>query len=86
MITASHNPYIWNGFKYKPEYAGSASPEVLEALEKGIDDVLCGQDPVSVRPLADAQRAGLGARAVHPRRARHGSGPVGMAVPFRGLR
>mgnify|MGYP002684870189 CR=1 FL=1 len=29
VITASHNPGIWNGFKYKPEYAGSASPEVV---------------------------------------------------------
>ena len=22
IITASHNPGIWNGFKFKPEYAG----------------------------------------------------------------
>src|SRR5207244_6014359 len=29
VITSSHNPATWNGFKYKPEYAGSASPEVL---------------------------------------------------------
>ncbi len=33
MITASHNPGEWNGFKYKPEYAGSASPEVVAELE-----------------------------------------------------
>jgi alpha-D-glucose phosphate-specific phosphoglucomutase len=59
MITASHNPYIWNGFKYKPEYAGSASPEVIAKLEAGIDAVLLGQDPVVRRPLAEAQRAGL---------------------------
>ena len=25
IITASHNPGIWNGFKFKPEYAGSAT-------------------------------------------------------------
>lgn len=36
IITASHNPGIWNGFKYKPEYAGSASPEVVNELEKQI--------------------------------------------------
>ena len=24
MITASHNPARWSGFKYKPEYGGSA--------------------------------------------------------------
>ena len=36
IITASHNPARWNGFKYKPEYAGSASPEVVAALEEHI--------------------------------------------------
>lgn len=59
MITASHNPYIWNGFKYKPEYAGSASPEVIEALEKGIVQVQEGKDPVARQPLAELQQAGL---------------------------
>ena len=27
IITASHNPGQWNGFKFRPEYAGSASPD-----------------------------------------------------------
>lgn len=39
IITASHNPAIWNGFKYKPEYAGSASPEVIAEIEKYIPDI-----------------------------------------------
>lgn len=37
VITASHNPGSYNGFKYKPEYAGSAPPEVVEELEAEID-------------------------------------------------
>jgi phosphomannomutase len=37
VITASHNPGSYNGFKYKPEYAGSAPPEVVEKLEANID-------------------------------------------------
>lgn len=37
VITASHNPGAYNGFKYKPEYAGSAPPEVVDALEAAID-------------------------------------------------
>ena len=37
MITASHNPAIYNGFKYKPEYGGSAPPAVVEALEREIE-------------------------------------------------
>ncbi|MSQ24807.1 MAG: phosphoglucomutase/phosphomannomutase family protein [Dehalococcoidia bacterium] len=36
VITASHNPPQWNGFKYKPEYGGSASPEIVAALEQHI--------------------------------------------------
>jgi phosphomannomutase len=37
VITASHNPGRYSGFKYKPEYAGSAPPEIVSALEAGID-------------------------------------------------
>jgi alpha-D-glucose phosphate-specific phosphoglucomutase len=44
VITASHNPAIWNGFKYKPEYAGSASPEVVTDLEQRIADIQLTQD------------------------------------------
>ena len=39
IITSSHNAARWNGFKYKPEYAGSASPEVVAELEKRIVDI-----------------------------------------------
>ena len=34
VITASHNPPQWNGFKYKPDYGGSASPEVVKAWRR----------------------------------------------------
>ena len=37
IITASHNPGTWNGFKYKPDYAGSATPEITARLEREID-------------------------------------------------
>src|SRR5919199_738857 len=37
VVTASHNPGTYNGFKYKPDYAGSASPEVVAALEERIE-------------------------------------------------
>ena len=40
IITASHNSGLWNGFKYKPHYAGSASPEVVANLESHIDALL----------------------------------------------
>ncbi len=36
IITASHNPAAWNGFKFKPEYAGSATQEITDDLEAAI--------------------------------------------------
>jgi len=33
MITASHNPYDWNGFKVKGSYGGSADPEITKKIE-----------------------------------------------------
>ena len=42
VITASHNPYYFSGLKYKPEYAGSASPEVTARLEEEIQRVQRG--------------------------------------------
>src|SRR5579884_4052634 len=57
VITSSHNPAPYNGFKYKPEYAGSASPEIVARLEERIR---VHQEAGSVRrvPLADARRRG----------------------------
>lgn len=39
VITASHNPGQWNGFKFKPEYAGSATQEITDRLEQSIAQV-----------------------------------------------
>lgn len=33
MVTASHNPYVWNGIKLKAPYGGSASPEIMKRVE-----------------------------------------------------
>jgi len=34
VVTASHNPMEFNGLKYKPDFGGSASPEVVAELER----------------------------------------------------
>src|SRR5919108_3197639 len=57
VITASHNPYIYSGLKYKPEYAGSASPEVTDRLEEEIQRVQRGGRVRQMR-FEDAQREG----------------------------
>ncbi len=58
VITASHNPPAWNGFKYKPEYGGSASQEVVNALEEKIARVEAGGS-VFRKSLTEAQQEGL---------------------------
>jgi phosphomannomutase len=37
MITASHNPPVFNGFKLKSHFGGSSSAEVCRAVEKLLD-------------------------------------------------
>ena len=55
IITASHNPANWNGFKFKPEYAGSATQELTDQLELAIAE----SGPVQQIPLARARYEGL---------------------------
>jgi phosphomannomutase len=33
MITSSHNPWDWNGVKFKATYGGSATPAIIAAIE-----------------------------------------------------
>lgn len=47
MITASHNPYRWNGVKFKASYGSSALPSIVAEIERELEAVL--RD--GVRPL-----------------------------------
>ncbi len=53
MITASHNPPIFNGFKLKSDYGGSSDSVTCQAVEGFLD-----RNPVRSKPLADAMKAG----------------------------
>jgi phosphomannomutase len=53
MITASHNPPIFNGFKLKSYYGGSSDSETCQAVESFLD-----RNPVKTKPLADAIKGG----------------------------
>lgn len=57
VITASHNPAAYNGFKYKPDYGGSALPEIVAELEERINGA--SARGALRMPLADAEARGL---------------------------
>jgi phosphomannomutase len=40
VITASHNPYRWNGFKIKGEFGGPAFPETVAQVERVLAGVM----------------------------------------------
>ena len=58
MITASHNPARWNGFKVKPWFGGSAPPEVTAAIEGAIPSIEAS-GRVAYTPLGEAEAQGI---------------------------
>lgn len=40
VVTASHNPYLFNGFKYKSETGSAAGSDVVADLERRINDLM----------------------------------------------
>ena len=52
MITASHNPPTFNGFKLKSHYGGSSDSETCQAVERWLD-----KNPVRAVKLADGLKS-----------------------------
>jgi len=57
MITASHNPPEYNGIKFIPEYAGPATPEITNAIEKHLNTL--NLDKVKIRTIELGNYEGL---------------------------
>ena len=54
MITASHNPPAYNGFKVKEFFGGSARPATTKILEQMVDENRAQGRPVEAVPFARA--------------------------------
>jgi alpha-D-glucose phosphate-specific phosphoglucomutase len=58
IITASHNPARWNGFKFKDDLGASAPSEVAAEIEKNANEALSTGE-VKRSPLADGLNSGI---------------------------
>jgi phosphomannomutase len=55
IITASHNPPSYNGYKLKAHYGGPSSPAVIDAVETQIPASV----EINKQPLADLVKSGM---------------------------
>src|SRR5260370_33852182 len=55
IITASHNPPSYNGYKIKANYGGPATPDDIEKVESQIPDTI----QLYLKSIADYQKKGL---------------------------
>ncbi|MES2277612.1 MAG: phosphoglucomutase/phosphomannomutase family protein [Bacteroidota bacterium] len=55
IITASHNPASYNGYKIKASYGGPATPDDIEKVESTIPDTI----DLQLKSVADYQKEGL---------------------------
>jgi alpha-D-glucose phosphate-specific phosphoglucomutase len=59
IITASHNPYRWNGIKFKAPYGGSAAPAIIHRIEIHLHRLDCSGKRMQRRKPAPLTTADL---------------------------
>ncbi len=59
MITASHNPPVYNGFKVKESYGGSARPSTTKVIEEQVAANCAARREILSTPYGEAVESGL---------------------------
>lgn len=59
MITASHNPPEWNGFKIKAEFGGSALMKDIVKVEAMVHEIVAKNTAVKFRPVDELKKEKL---------------------------
>jgi phosphomannomutase len=50
MVTSSHNPWNWNGVKFKGKFGGSATPAIMQRIE---EELAAGAAPQATKAAID---------------------------------
>lgn len=50
MVTSSHNPWNWNGIKFKGNFGGSATPAIMKKIE---EELAAGAEPEGKKAAID---------------------------------
>lgn len=50
MVTSSHNPWNWNGVKFKGKFGGSATPAIMKRIE---EELAAGSSPHGTKAAVD---------------------------------
>jgi phosphomannomutase len=59
MITASHNPPVYNGFKVKEGFGGSARPSTTKKIEDQVEKNIADSRKILSTPFAEALESGM---------------------------
>jgi alpha-D-glucose phosphate-specific phosphoglucomutase len=53
MVTSSHNPWNWNGVKFKAKFGGSATPAIMKSIEDELatDAMPSGRAPAKIEEV-----------------------------------
>src|SRR3984957_16364005 len=52
MVTTSHNPWNWNGVKFKAKFGGSATPAIMKLIEEELNSDGASGDREPALPLS----------------------------------